>query len=192
MAMVWRSIVALVLVAGTAIPMLTGSTDASTAVDSTSVARVAAENDNDDICHSGNPRKLKKCHYNGWDVNDNSVTIDASATNATASNDTLTVDLWRSLASPIVNEPFMIAIAGSGAPIARIWWWAEGPGSTSPSGDDLTQLGQLALDCGGSPSCSQSWAVVPRSSGLYTVHAYAQDTAGRQSELTTSFSVTAR
>ena len=27
--------------------------------------------DPDDLCGSGNPRKQKKCHYNGWDIKRN-------------------------------------------------------------------------------------------------------------------------
>src|SRR6185503_6319168 len=104
---------------------------------STDVRGPAADNinnnDPDEVCRSSNPRKRKKCHYNGWEAstNDNTapavvmsnpVTV-AAAPGNTVTVDGLTVELSRTAEPPTMNAPFVVSVKGSGAAIAQVSWW---------------------------------------------------------------------
>jgi hypothetical protein len=143
--------------------------------------------DPDEVCGSGNPRKRKKCHYNGWDLNmngnDNAVTVVASDTTApgiTVTVDGLTVELTRTADPPVLNAPFVVSVKGSGAAIEKVSWWVEGPVPSGPFVDDLAFTGMQNYDCAGQQPCAWSWPVVARYLGPYMLHARVRDTNGRE------------
>lgn len=189
----WRALVAVVLVGGPALWLPAASTNAASQPDAAAISvqgpAAAKKDDPDDLCHNtNNPRKQKKCHYNGWDLNQNgndndagvSVATDPSATGATVTQDGLSVALYRSAESPVINVPVVVAITGSGAAIERVWWWAEGPVFTGPFVDDLAFVGQMNHDCAGVQPCAFSWQVQTRYLGSYMLHARVRDTVGRE------------
>jgi hypothetical protein len=189
----WRLVVALTLVVVPPLWLSATVTDAAPEL-AGALSGVRAplsdnvnDNDRDELCGSGNPRKQKKCHFNGWDNlngNDNgNQTVQASDSFAPGDIVTvngLTVELSRTAEPPVVNTPFVVSVKGSGAPIERVSWWVEGPVHQGPFGDDLALTGVANFECGGSQSCAWSWPVVARYLGPYTLHARVRDTAGRE------------
>jgi len=195
MSWLWRALVAVVLVGGPALWLPATATNAAmqTGAAETAVQGPSAANkdDPDDLCgNKFNPRKQKKCHFNGWDLNQNGngndndngddVLADLSTTGAKVTVDGLSVDLWRSTERPVINVPMVIAITADGAPIERIWWWAEGPVYTGPFVDDFAFVGQQSHDCTGTQPCAWSWPIVSKYLGPYMLHARVRDTAGRE------------
>jgi hypothetical protein len=189
----WRALIAVLLVGGPALWLPAASTDAASQPDAAAIAvqGPAADNsrdDPDDLCGSSNPRKQKKCHYNGWDLNQNGndndagdqVATDPTATGAAVTQDGLSISLFRSTESPVINVPMVIAITGDGASIERVWWWAEGPVYTGPFVDDLAFVGQQSHECAGAQPCAWSWPVQTRYLGAYMLHARIRDTTGRE------------
>ena len=123
----WRALVAVVLVGGPILWLPATSTDAAPQPGAAEMAvrgpANGSKDDPDDLCHNtNNPRKLKKCHFNGWDLNQNGngndnasgdqVLADLSATGAKVTQDGLSVDLWRSTESPVINVTDGIADHG--------------------------------------------------------------------------------
>lgn len=193
MSWIWRALLAVVLVGGPAIWFPASTTNALGQFDgaTTSVRGPVADNinndDPDELCGSGNPRKRKKCHYNGWDLNvngnDNGDIMFAADTTAPVRSvtvDGLTVELSRTAEPPVVNAPFVVSVKGDGAAIQHVSWWAVGPVYTGPFVDDLAFTGTMTYDCAGSQPCAWSWPVVARYLGTYTLHAKVRDTAGRE------------
>jgi len=80
----------------------------------------------------------------------------------------------------VVNQPFQITVTGSGAPIESLSWWAEGGNSAGPANDDLAHIGTQTHACNGATNCSQSWNIVARNVGYYTLHAKVRDTSGTE------------
>lgn len=193
-----RALVAAMLLGGLALLFAVPVTDAAPqAADVASAARgPLADNinndDPDELCGSSNPRKRKKCHYNGWDLrrsrdngNDNGHTmnlaaVDPSATGARVTVDGLSVELWKSSDTPVVNTPLIIVVKGEGAAIERVWWWAEGPVYTGPFADDLAFVGTQSYECGGAQPCAWTWPVTAKYLGPYMLHARVRDTSGRE------------
>ena len=200
MSWVWRALIAVVLIGGPVLWLPAATTDAAAQPEAatTDLLGPAAgkKDDPDDLCGSGNPRKQKKCHYNGWDLNENGndndaayqVLSDISATGARVSQDGLSVDLWRSTESPVITVPLVIAITADGAAIERVWWWAEGPVFTGPFVDDLAFVGQQVHECVGAQPCAWSWPVVTRYLGNYLLHARIRDASGREVQTDWKFS----
>jgi hypothetical protein len=193
MGWIWRAIIAALLVGGPAFLLPVAVTSAASSVrDAVSEVRGPANADDpEDLCGSANPRKQKKCKYNGWDNdnwngNDND-DAQVAAPDLASSVDGLRVTLWRSTETPVRNAPLMLAVRGEGAPIARVSWTATGPTAENIYGDDLAHLGELWYDCAGVQPCAWSWTVMPRHTGYYSVHARVQDTAGRQTEVVWQF-----
>jgi hypothetical protein len=188
----WRALMAVVLVGGPALWLPAASTSAASQPDAAGISvlgpAAGKKDDPDDLCGSANPRKQKKCHYNGWDLNQNGndndsgdqALTDLSATGARVTQDGLSVDLWRSTDSPVINVPMVLAITAEGAAIERVWWWAEGPVYTGPYMDDLAFVGQMSHDCAGAQPCAWSWQVQTRYLGNYMLHARIRDTTGRE------------
>jgi len=171
---IWRTFAAALLLGAPAL-WFPGATTATASFEGAgSVVRgpVADENDNDDrsICYSSNPRKQKKCRYNGWD---------RGPTGAAQANGDLVVTQWRSTDTPVEDAPFVVSVTGMGAPIERVWWWAEGPDDDRPH-NDLGHDGERHYDCGGGQPCTWQWTVWPKLDGLYTLHARVRDTSGRE------------
>lgn len=162
---------------------------------STALGPVADNDDPEDLCGSSNPRKQKKCRYNGWDNgdwnengNDNDNNNNNNAAQATGPGG-VSVELWRSTETPSPNSPIMLAVKGDGAPIERVSWWSTGPTADNPTGDDMAHFGEQGYDCVGARPCAWSWTVVPRHNGYYAVYAKVRDTAGN--EVVTSWLFTA-
>jgi len=107
-------------------------------------------------------------------------TGDPSKAGAQVKNGSLTVDLARTADHPVVNQQFQITVRGSGAPIESLSWWAEGGNSAGPNNDDLAHIGTQTFACNGAQDCSQSWNIVPRNVGYYTLHAKVRDTSGTE------------
>lgn len=129
----------------------------------------ASDNDNDSNESSVNPG------------NTTTVPTDASQAGMQVQNGELTIDLWRSNDHPVANTPFSMSVKGSGAPIDRVWLWAEAPGGDAgPAGDDFALAGEHAFSCGGANPCEQGWQFVARNVGYYTIHARVRDTSGRE------------
>lgn len=188
-----RALLAAVLLGGLGVGLSAPVSDAAPPVTGSPIGdRVNEINDNDpdELCGSGNPRKQKKCRYNGWDnlnQNDNddqemyqASNVDPSATGARVTVDGLSVELWKSSESPVINTPLVIVIKGEGAAIERIWWWAEGPVYTGPYADDLAFIGTQTYACAGMEPCTWTWPVTPKYHGPYTLHARVRDTSGRE------------
>ena len=192
--MVWRSVLAALLVGGPAFWFPATETDAAPqfAAVATDVRGPLADNinndDPDEVCGSSNPRKRKKCHYNGWDLlldngNDNAAVVAASNTTApgeTVTVDGLTIELTRTAEPPVLNTPFVVSIKGSGAAIDKVSWWVEGPVPSGPFADDLAFTGMQTFECAGQQPCAWSWPVVARYVGPYMLHARVRDTSGRE------------
>ncbi len=199
MSWIWRAFIAALLVGGPALLSPIASTSTAAALHfSGAEARGPGlkADDPEDLCGSSNPRKQKKCSYNGWD-NDNWDDNDNEGDGTTAGvvpapelisvTDGLYVTLWRSTDTPVHNDPLILAVRGEGAPIARVSWFATGPTAENVYGDDLAHLGELVYECNGSQPCAWSWTVMPRHTGYYSVHARVQDTAGRLTEVVWQF-----
>lgn len=191
-----RALVAALLLVGPAI-WLPVATDASTIagdVEDAQAAFFGKKDDPEDLCGSSNPRKQKKCHFNGWDngnwnknSNDNrsadswnGVGTDPTLAGGSVTRDGLTVELWKSADNPSLNAPLMVAVKGDGAQIARVWWWAEGPVYEHRHLDDMAHLGEQSYECGGQQPCAWSWNVFPRDVGTYVLHAKVRDVSGRE------------
>lgn len=194
MSVIARMLLAVLLLGGPALWFTATETDAAPHFSPvpTDVRGPLADNinndDPDELCRSGNPRKRKKCHYNGWDLllnnsNDNAPVVLASNTTApgeTVTVDGLTVELTRTADPPTINAPFVVSVKGSGAPIERVFWWVEGPVPSGPFADDLAFTGTATYDCAGAQPCAWSWPVVARYLGPYMLHAKVRDTSGRE------------
>jgi hypothetical protein len=203
----WRALVAALLVVGPMLWLPVSATDAaSMSVGATEdvQATLAKKGDNDEkeeLCGSSNPRKQKKCRYNGWDNDNwngngndnddngwNGAGTDPSLTGAPVTQNGLTVELWKSADSPELNAPLMVAVKGDGAQIERVWWWAEGPVFEHRHLDDMAHIGEQSYNCAGAQPCAWSWNVVPRDAGTYVLHARIRDTSGRELQTDWRFS----
>jgi hypothetical protein len=189
-----RAVAALLVVGGPMIWVPTATTDAALHLAEQGVsvygpAEGKKKDDPEDLCDSENPRKRKKCHYNGWDTswngnnNDNDdqyVAVDPAMAGTPVTLDGLRVELIRSSESPVVNTPMALVVKGDGAAIERVWWWAEGPVYTGPFVDDLAFVGTMTFECQGAQPCAGTWQVVSRYLGPYMLHARIRDTTGRE------------
>jgi hypothetical protein len=189
-----RAVAALLVVGGPMIWLPAATTDAAMQAADTGVPvygpAEGKKDDPEDLCDSGNPRKQKKCRYNGWDRtwnqnnNDNEqnqfVALDPAMAGTPVTVDGLTVELMRSSESPVINTPMALVVKGDGAAIERVWWWAEGPVYTGPFGDDLAFVGTMSFECQGAQPCAGTWQVVSRYLGPYMLHARIRDTSGRE------------
>ena len=199
MNVIWRAALVAALLGWTAYSFSASTTDAAPqfAAVPTDVRGPASDNinnkDPDELCRSSNPRKRKKCHYNGWEAstNDNvapAVVMSNTTTTVTAAAapgntvtvDGLTVELNRTAEPPTMNAPFVVSVKGDGAAIAQVSWWVEGPVQSGPFVDDLALTGTATYDCAGQQPCAWSWPVVARYLGPYLLHAKVRDTNGRE------------
>src|SRR4051794_39333586 len=165
MTWIWRTLLAAVLAGSPALWFSMSVTDAvaqigDVGVDVRGPAADINNDDPDEVCGSSNPRKRKKCHYNGWDLNTNGNDNGNSIVLAPVESvtvDGLTVELVRTADPPAVNAPFVITVKGSGAAIERVWWWVEGPVQSGPFVDDLAFTGTMNHDCSGDQPCAWTW-----------------------------------
>ena len=206
---IWRALVAGLLLGGTIIWVPTMATAASTP--STTGVRAPAGDNRDNEEKDQNDNHVENDNHgqrndnwvendnhgqrnDNWSENDNhvdngndndgqvtNIPVDPNNSGAQVRNEDLTVDLWRSTDYPVVNQPFQLAVTGNGAPIERVWLWAEGPGGDAgPAGDDFAFTGERSHSCGGAQPCAQNWQVVARNVGYYNIHARVRDTSGRE------------
>lgn len=207
---IWRAFVAVLLVTGPLFWLPTTTTDAASGEGGgpqDSQAVYGKKDDPEDLCGSSNPRKQKKCRYNGWDNdnwwendnnhNDNShqdgwngVGTDPAMAGISVINEGLVVELWKSSDAPALNAPLIVAVKGDGAQIARVWWWAEGPVYEHLHQDDMAHIGEQAYDCVGAQPCAWSWSVFPRDAGTYVLHARIRDVNGRELQTDWRFGTT--
>ena len=192
MSAIWRAALTALLLGGPSFWFTATETDAAPqfVARATDVRGPLADNinndDPDELCGSGNPRKQKKCHFNGWDNlngNDNAAVLMSSDTTAPGiivTVDGLSVELSRTAEPPTINVPFVISVKGSGAAIERVSWWVEGPVPSGPFPDDLAFTGMATYECASAQPCAWSWPVVARYLGPYMLHARVRDTAGRE------------
>jgi hypothetical protein len=145
------------------------------------------ENINDNVDDNENLNDNASDNENDNDTNEPSVnpggsnvTGDPSNAGMQVQNGDLTVDLWRSNDHPVANTPFQMGVTGSGAPIERVWIWAESPGGENPQGDDFALAGEHSFTCNGANPCTQNWNFIARNVGYYNIHARVRDTSGRE------------
>jgi hypothetical protein len=199
----WRALLAGALLFGTAVWVPAMANAASTSSVTSMRAPVGDDNDNEDkdndnIEDNSNDNiednsndNIEDNSNDNLDDNDNAadnandndgvvnnVPTDPTNSGAQVQNSDLTVDLWRSTDYPVVNTPFQLGVTGNGAPIERVWIWAEGPGG-GPA-DDVANAGELSRTCDGAQPCAQNWQVVARNVGYYNIHARVRDTSGRE------------
>jgi hypothetical protein len=138
----------------------------------------ASDNDNDNFSDNDNDADPAPT---STPVPGSTVPNDPNNAGAQVTNGDLTVDLWRSTDRPVVNTPFQLGVTGSGAPIERVWIWADAPGGNAgPANDDFAWTGERSRDCGGINPCDQSWTLIARNVGYYNIHAKVRDTSGRE------------
>ena len=201
---IWRIVIALLLIGAPALwaPALGADAANDLTFSETALHGPAEDSKREEakeMCKSDNPRKLKKCHYNGWDNgnwrnlpdddNDNEAeTTTPVALMSTASGVSgLTVELWRSSDTPASNAPLNLIVKGDGGSVSQISWRSTGPTFDDPVGGDMAHLGELVYDCAGAAPCSSSWTVTPRYGGYYAVYAKVRDTAGNEAEVVWQF-----
>jgi len=141
----------------------------------------ANDNENDDEdCNTGNPRKDKKCNYNrpnNTDDNDNTVN-DGMGTQPPV------VGISVSNADPREGDTISFAVNASGYQLDQVWWWV----SNFPNGSDNdNENGQFMngdshyTGCDGNNTCTQYGTLRPGDPGTFTLHAKVRDRQGRES-----------
>jgi hypothetical protein len=200
---IWRVVVVLLLIGVPALlaPAL-GVDAANDLAAHETTARDSEREKAKETCKSSNPRKQKKCHYNGWDNgnwrdlpdgedNDNEDEVLASTANPTMSTAStaggLTVELWRSSEAPAPHAPLNLTVTGSGGSVTMVSWRSTGPTADDPVGGDMAHLGELTFDCAGVVPCSNTWTVTPRYPGYYAVYAKVRDVTGTEAEVVWKF-----
>jgi hypothetical protein len=193
MRVVWRAVVALLVIVAPALWFSTIEVEGVNAADDLARSAGLAQINNDDpeeLCKSPNPRKQKKCRYNGWgngnwrdldNENENDAPVAMVPVTTVASTPSgLTVELSGSHDWPDPNTPLTISVKGDGAPIARVSWWSTGPTADNPTGDDMAHFGEQGFDCSGMRPCVSTWTVTPRHNGYYSVYARVRDISGQE------------
>ena len=193
MNMIWRTVLAALLIGGPAFWFSATETDAATqfAAPATDARGPLADNinndDPDEVCGSSNPRKRKKCHYNGWDQNTNG--NDNDADRAGLEHDGARRD--RHGGRPDRRAEPDGRPAGAERAV-RLEHQGERrrdresivvgrrAGPSGPFVDDLAFAGMQTYDCAGAQPCAWSWPVVARYLGPYMLHARVRDTNGRE------------
>jgi hypothetical protein len=160
----WRALVAGLILAGTAFWLQSTALPVAGApsMDGISVYAPAASNDNDP-CLSDNPRKQKKCNFNGG--------VPAVSGDPSQNGD-LRVAVWTSREKPFLNAPTTVTSTGSGTPLDSVWIWVDGPAGT---------LGPVVVPCNGATTCVAELSFVPVVGG-YGIHGRARDTSGREAQ----------
>ncbi|HZO25851.1 MAG TPA: hypothetical protein VFH48_07645 [Chloroflexota bacterium] len=135
----------------------------------------APANDNDDqdeLCNSGNPRKQKKCHYNQTNGdNDNDTSNDFPPA----------VSIGVSNADPNEDDTFTVTLHATGHEIDQVWWWVPDVFDDNGNENDDFDGEARFFNCDGIDDCTHSSDLTPRNAGTYTIHAKARDRQGRES-----------
>lgn len=135
------------------------------------------DNDNDVPANNGNDNAADNANDNDGLPTNPGVPTDPSGIGASVTSADTTVELWKSNERPVVNQPFLISVTGSGNQMGQVWWWAESP---NPTGDDMGAQGVQMYECGGVQPCGQTWTVVARNVGYYRIYARVRDISGRE------------
>jgi hypothetical protein len=132
----------------------------------------APANDNDDeICDSGNPRKQKKCHYNSADVdNDNDGDGDVAPS----------LEVSVSNADPKEGDSFSVTLHAWGNEIDQVWWWVPDVISDNGNDNDSWLADSHVANCDGADDCSRSSELTAQNSGTIYIHSKARDRFGRE------------
>ncbi len=143
----------------------------------------APANDNDDDpCNSGNPRKQKKCHFNQSNVaNDNDDPNDLPPS--------LTAEVNN--ADPEEDDTITLTLHAWGNAIDQVWWWVP-DAFDADNGNDNEEFVNVAhvQSCDGADDCTRTSDLTPRHEGTFLIHAKARDRFGRESgELVTEVRV---
>jgi hypothetical protein len=137
-----------------------------------------AAQDNDNLaeeCSSSNPRKQKKCNYDGGtpyqnDNGDNGGGTPAPVGGISVSN-----------ANPGDGETVSFTVNVSGNDLNQVWWWVTGYSADDNDNDSsLTDGSTHFADCNGQSTCSQTATIPTGAPGTLTIHAVANDHEGRQ------------
>jgi hypothetical protein len=136
----------------------------------------APANDNEDEnCNSGNPRKQKKCHYNQADVN-------ADNDNDNPGDQAPALAIGVSNADPKEDQTFTLTLHAWGNEIDQVWWWVPDPFDGDDNGNDNEDFFNQSqtFNCDGNDDCTRSTDLTPRHQGTFTIHAKARDRFGRE------------
>ena len=145
----------------------------------------APANDNDDDpCDSGNPRKQKKCHFDEADLVDDNDNADdlPPALAASVSN-----------ADPEEDDTITLTLHAWGSDITEVWWWVpDDANDGDDNGNDNEAFVNIAhvQSCDSADDCIRTSDLTPTHEGTFTIHAKARDSLGRESgELVTEVRV---
>ena len=137
----------------------------------------APANDNDDDgCNSGNPRKQKKCHFN-----EANVAVDND--NDTPNDQPPALAISVSNADPEEDQTFTLTLHAWGNDIDQVWWWVPDESDDDNGNDNEDFVDAVRVfNCDGSDDCTQSTDLTPRREGTFTIHARARDRQGRETD----------
>jgi len=154
----------------------TANASASPADAATAVNGPLNDND-DDACSSGDPRKQKRCHYNQPDFtddNDNDTADAAPVLYISVSN-----------ADPGDGDTFTLTLRAVGQDVDQVWWWASDVALNDDNGNDNGDDSGLAsahfLGCDGNEDCTVTAEITVNNASTITIYAKARDSAGRES-----------
>lgn len=142
----------------------------------------AADNDNTPSeCHSDDPRKQKRCHYdspNGDNDNNGGQTGGGGDSTQPPFGNILV-----SNADPNVGNTVGFNVIASGYQLSEISWWISNYRSDDNDNDGGGFLdgNTHSVGCGGNNSCTQYNEVTPHHRGTFTIHGKARDQQGRES-----------
>jgi len=138
--------------------------------------------DNDNVsseCHSGNPRKEKKCHYdeaNNGNGNDNSG-VDTGG----GANQQPTGGITVSSATPGNNQTISFTVNAAGDRLDQISWWVTGFNANDNDNDSSIANNEThSHGCGGQSTCSLTDSIPTGEPGVLTIHAVAREHDGDQ------------
>jgi len=152
----------------------------------TAMAPANQDNDNqDEDCNTGNPRKDKKCNYNAPNADNDNADNDGVVNPPVPGNPPGgTIEV--SNMDPRRGETIRFTVIASGTELDQIWWWVT---TYTPrnNGNDNGDSGNLVNGeahyggCDGNNYCQQQVEINAGNPGTFTIHAKSRDRQGRES-----------